>query len=298
MDAETAEFSKTAMLICLNCAILSKDPGYRTLFRDPYAGPLAGAVSAESARLLAELDDPERRRAFIAAGEARNPGLITHVAYRKPWIAAQVRAAVAAGCRQLVVFGAGLDTLALRLKDELADVRVFEIDRPETQTVKRRAVERLFGVPANLRYVPVDFARERVEDKLAQTDYDAGARTVFVAEAVMEYVPPAEVDGIFAFVRRRSAAGSRFAFTHMSPKLNQDTQFHRLHAAVQRGGEPIHWFLAPDQLGAFLAARGFRLLETLTPKQIRNDWIPRHAGLMLNTLGGFYFAVAETLAPA
>jgi methyltransferase (TIGR00027 family) len=274
----------------MNCALLSKDPGYRALFNDPFAAKLVEAVSPEGASLLARLDDPAARAAFIAAGEAKSPGLITHVLYRKPFVERAVREAVAAGCRQVVVLGAGMDTLALRLAGAAP---VYEVDRPETQALKRRALAAI-GAPDGLRFAPVDFARETMAEKLLSAGHDPAARSVFVAEAVMEYVPPADVDGIFAFVRS-CAPGSRFVFSFMSSKLLETALFKRLNQEIAREGEPIRFTLAPEALESFLADRGFRLRELLTPKQARARLQAEHPGLLANTLGGFYLAVAENL---
>lgn len=44
------------------------------------------------------------------------------------------------GVRQLVILGAGLDSLALRRADLMARLRVFEVDGPATQRWKRRRI--------------------------------------------------------------------------------------------------------------------------------------------------------------
>src|SRR5436853_188733 len=56
------------------------------------------------------------------------PGITAHVGLRKRWIEENVRNAINAGCSQVVVLGAGFDTLAYRLHQEYADVHWWEID--------------------------------------------------------------------------------------------------------------------------------------------------------------------------
>src|SRR5262245_26158833 len=51
-------------------------------------------------------------------------------------IDAELVAALEAGCRQVVILGAGFDSRAHRL-DALEDARVFEVDHPATQSQKR-----------------------------------------------------------------------------------------------------------------------------------------------------------------
>ena len=65
--------------------------------------------------------------------------------------------AVDQGASQLVVLGAGLDTLAYRTP--LATrLRIFEVDYPATQAWKRELLEAAtIAVPATLAFIAVDF---------------------------------------------------------------------------------------------------------------------------------------------
>ena len=64
--------------------------------------------------------------------------------------------AVAAGVRQYVVLGAGLDTFAYR--NPFEDLRVFEIDHPATQAWKRECLDKAgIAIPDSLTFAPVDF---------------------------------------------------------------------------------------------------------------------------------------------
>src|SRR6202035_5498437 len=78
------------------------------------------------------------------------------------------------GVSQYVILGAGLDTFAQRRPEVAASLRVFEVDRSEPQTWKRRRLTELgFGVPDWLRLVPVDFeAGASWWDELAAAGFD------------------------------------------------------------------------------------------------------------------------------
>jgi hypothetical protein len=79
---------------------------------------------------------------------------------RRRYFASNSKTFTAAGITQLVILGAGLDTLAER-RPELGDrLRIFEVDQPGTQAWKRRRLVELgVGVPGWLRLVPIDFER-------------------------------------------------------------------------------------------------------------------------------------------
>lgn len=65
-------------------------------------------------------------------------GWVAHPVLRKRWIEDTVRASLDE-CTQVIVLGAGFDTLASRLHADVPTIRCWEIDHPSTLRVKRRA---------------------------------------------------------------------------------------------------------------------------------------------------------------
>src|SRR5262245_13527939 len=138
------------------------------VFTDPLAIRIVGADVTE----LQSVDAGESTTVMLR----RN--LRASVVVRSRVAEDEVLAAVARGVRQYVVLGAGYDTFAYRNPYET--LRVFEVDQPATQTVKRqRLVEAGIGVPAGTTHVPVDFATESLADELQRHGFDARAGAVF-----------------------------------------------------------------------------------------------------------------------
>jgi methyltransferase (TIGR00027 family) len=109
--------------------------------------------------------------------------------------------AVAAGATQVVVLGAGFDSHAYRCEKLLAGARVFEVDRPTTQALKRERVNAVLGgAPANLTYVAIDFQHEDLGDVLRRHEYDPSRKTFFILEGVTMYLPEDAVRGTLRFV--------------------------------------------------------------------------------------------------
>jgi methyltransferase (TIGR00027 family) len=109
--------------------------------------------------------------------------------------------AVADGATQVAILGAGFDSHAYRCQELLAGVRVFEVDRPVTQALKRQRVRDVLGAPPpNLIYVPIDFRNESLPDVLSRHGYDSRQQTFFILEGVTMYVPEDAVRATFRFV--------------------------------------------------------------------------------------------------
>src|SRR5712672_3174711 len=90
--------------------------------------------------LLAAARTRPGRRMLHAIERESAPGLSRHWFSRKRMIERLVREAMAEGFSQLLVIGAGLDTLPLRLARRGALSRVVCVDHPATQALVRRAL--------------------------------------------------------------------------------------------------------------------------------------------------------------
>ncbi len=69
------------------------------------------------------------------------PGQFEAFAHRKAFCERQVRDGIGAGATQILVLGAGYDTMGWRLAPEFFGVNFFEIDHPATACLKARGIK-------------------------------------------------------------------------------------------------------------------------------------------------------------
>ncbi|HXT52339.1 MAG TPA: SAM-dependent methyltransferase [Thermoanaerobaculia bacterium] len=191
-------------------------------------------------------------------------GQLLFIGVRKRLVADEAAAAIAGGCRQVLVIGGGLDTLALRLAQQHPDLTLVEVDHPASQHRKRDALAQLGPLPPNLHLVPEDLAAGDLADALHTTPaWDATRPTFAVAEAVLMYLEPAAVARTLRELHDATAPGSTVLFSY----LRRDERGRlllgkrpRLAAlALAAGGEPLRWAAQEGELEGFLAAAGWRL---------------------------------------
>ena len=209
-DVSFTGVSKTSIYVAAGRAIGSREPDPAARNPDHLAEKLLGDPSA------LHVDHPVVRALDLPYDEAmNNVEVVTNVRMmmvRTRFIDEALTQAVNDGTRQVAILGAGFDTHAYRFAEQLADVRVFEVDRPATQAVKRRRVDAVLGsAPPNLTYVPVDFQNEDWRTALTRHGYDFDQRTFFILEGVTMYVPAAAARDTFAFVGRHPP-GSAIVF--------------------------------------------------------------------------------------
>jgi methyltransferase (TIGR00027 family) len=171
---------------------------------------------------------------------------------------------LAAGATQLVILGAGFDTRGYRFADKLDGAAVFEVDHPVTSGVKRERVRKAFGqLPPHVNYVAVDFENEDMAERLAESGYDAGARTVFVWSGVSMYITGDAVAGVLAFVRDRSGPASVIVFDYIFREFLEGADHYfgapELRKTVERQGEPFRFGIPEGGAQAFVEEHGLEL---------------------------------------
>jgi methyltransferase (TIGR00027 family) len=204
--------------------------------------------------------------------DARWPGVRPSLVARTRWIDAAVVAALGEEPEQVVLLGAGFDTRAFRL-DALRRLPVFEVDHPDTQAAKRRALARArVALPGNVRLVATDFRGGALATALAAAGYREPARTLFLWEGVTGYLPEDAVDATLRFCAR-AAPDSLLVFTYLHRDvLERPGDFagsDRLFAALARAGESFRFAIDPAALPGFLAARGLALERDVGVAELR-----------------------------
>ncbi len=173
------------------------------------------------------------------------------------------------GVSQYVVLGAGLDTFAYRQPDYAKQLTIYEVDHPVTQQWKREALEKAgIQIPANLRWAPVDFERQTLDEGLNLAGFDAGSPAFFSWLGVTQYLTPAAIDGTLGVVASLPK-GTTIVLTFVLP----DSELTGDDLAASEGsarvaaafGEPWLTRFHPEQITEKARTLGFSDIEHLTP---------------------------------
>ena len=164
------------------------------------------------------------------------------------------------GARQLVVLGAGLDTLAYRTP--LAErLRIFEVDHPATQAWKRQMLTAAsIPLPATLRFVAVDFERETLADALRLAGFDPAQRSFFSWLGVVPYLTERSVFSTLAYIAGLPG-GAEVVFDYADPWR----RIGRLPPGAAAVGETFQSYFETARLCAELTALGFSRVDDLGP---------------------------------
>jgi len=198
------------------------------------------------------------------------PGQFEAFAHRKAFCEQQVRDGIDAGATQVLVLGAGYDTMGWRLAPNFPDVNFFEIDHPATARLKAKGINEM-GQYENLHLIPEDLSKRKLVDVLkSHKSWDQEAQTVIIAEGLLMYLPSSAVHDLFRQCASISGAGSRIAFTYIGkradgrPDAGRCTGF--LLWTLKATGEPWLWSIQPEQIGRVLKENGWTYSPELVGK--------------------------------
>jgi methyltransferase (TIGR00027 family) len=204
------------------------------LFQDPLAEHF---IAAAGNRLPWSKPGSHAR----SATEGRNrrwSSLANYIAVRTRFFDICLQDACSAGCRQVVILGAGLDARAFRLEWP-AGTTVFELDRPDVLAFKGAVISKLSARP-RCRRVPVAASLEDDwRSALGQMGFQSEARVAWLAEGLLIYLPEHVVDRTLEQLTQASVPESRLALEHVSREHLAGLR--RVHDDPERAGFQGLW---------------------------------------------------------
>ena len=227
-------------------------------------------------KLLRRLDNPIQRFLLRIFERLTLPGMAFHYVLRKMYIEDCVRRAIADGAKQVVVLGAGFDTLAWRLSTEFDSIRFIEVDHPATSKDKNEALIEQIKSTTNYYFAAVDFARESLLDALSGCQFfNQDLQSIFVCEGVLMYLSEHDVELLLSSVRRLTAQQAQLIFTALEPldSPNNDSGWLlRLYLRIKN--ESLGWTCAQTLVSTFLEKHHYHVMESVDDRQIATLMTP------------------------
>ena len=292
---ESNRASRTAEYMAFYRAMESARPRARRLFTDAFAIHFL-RPSLRRAAMVSRI--PYLATVVAWYADRKAPGARTSAIARTRLIDDIVSQALHEGIHQVVILGAGFDCRIYRLSD-ISSVAAFEVDHPATVAVKLSQLRGLGAkLPANVRFVQIDFDRQSLAETLQQEGFDSGQPAIFVWEGVTNYLTASAVDAVLRYVAG-CAGGSRLVFTYVHRGvLDGSGKFPdaaKIMSNVAELGEPWTFGMLPEELPSYLRERGLRLNRDDGARHYRKAYFGKAAESMKGY--DFYHVAVATVPP-
>lgn len=211
-----------------------------------------------------------------------NKGRLRHFYLRKKEIEKQTRNLLAReDIQQIIVLGAGLDVLALRLSREYPTIKFIEIDRAESQAFKLSSLTKHnIKIPENMELLAGDL-RDPLAGILASSKlHDKTAKTLWIAEGLLMFIPPESVTGLFNQIKENSKSGSYCIFTSLDSK-DQGTALSKVIQKLYMKKEkcPLQWSMPYPEIPNFMQKLGFLVTEQINCGLLHKDYINKKSDI-------------------
>ena len=267
-----SDYSRTAEGMLILRAIEQYLPENRRIIDDPYAAQLL--INSQYRMIAASSVLSQMLSGFLKFWAPGGQEMLT---IRPRLVDDYARELAAKGLDQIVLLGAGFDTMALRLKNELRGCRIFEVDHPATQVEKVKGLNRI-GKPGNLVFVAVDFEKDDFVEQLKGAGFDPALRTFIVWVGVSYYLRPQTVEQTLSRIAALGGPGTRLAWDYMLADVvdgsskNLDALDKRWRVAAL--GEPWLFGLKPEDIPGYLDRFGFRLIRDYESLELQQLYCP------------------------
>ena len=262
--------SQTAIKVALNVIALSHLDSMKNVLPDGIVQASADLLKASEAAPWKRIERHQSPKilSLYKKFDWLLPGQFETFGYRKAFFENSVRNAVTDGAEQVLVLGAGFDTIGYRLSKEFPDVNFFEIEEPATAAAKIKGLKKL-GTASNLFVLPEDLGKKKLSQVFeADSRWKKNKRTIITAEGLLQYLDPGSVSALFRECHKNSGENSRIAFTYVGsrPDGRPDAgpRSGLMLWLLKVGGEPWLWSAADGDLKELLNETGWEYSDDLT----------------------------------
>ena len=250
-------------------------PNKRVIY-DPYAKYFV--LGASIIKLLGH-------KISVWLGEKIVPGMHEHLICRTRFIDDLIEESTSAGIEQYVILGAGYDSRAHRLKLP-PKLKIFEVDQPEVQGIKRLKLPKSISNRKNIIYVSIDFNNQSLKEQLLDAGFDKSKSTIYTLEGVSQYIPKEALSSTLKELATLNAnSNSKIFISYVNKLLLEDSKacfgmgYSRPEKAIKfitngakKVGEPWISFYSAEEIQNLLSENGFIVIENQTLADLNSKY--------------------------
>ena len=223
-------------------------------------------------------------------------GIYEYVIARTHYIDSLFMDALEQAFDQIVIFGAGFDSRAQRFNHLNKKTKIFELDASITQQEKLKAFKnKNIMIPENLIYVPINFNKDSLADKLAGAGFEKNMTSLFLLEGVTMYLSNDAVDRTFTFIRDVAGEGSWIVFDYIyAGVLRQENKYYGekdIFKTVAKAGEAWFFALEEGEIKTLLDKYGFTLKDHSNAQALEEHYFKNQEGNIVGKINGTHSIV-------
>ena len=178
------------------------------------------------------------------------------------------------GVCQYVICGAGMDTFAFRNSDPR--IKIFELDHPDTGRYKRERIRKLeWNIPEDLTFVPIDFSKDDMGQKLLEAGFDPDIPSFFAILGVSYYLTLDVFEQTIGKIGELGRSAVSIVFDYPDETTLQSRNSERvktLAGITEKLGEKMLHGYSFREIYTVLDSHNFEIEEHETPQMIQEHF--------------------------
>jgi methyltransferase (TIGR00027 family) len=218
-------------------------------------------------------------------------GIYEYVIARTKYIDKIFKESIENGIEQILIFGAGFDSRAIRFAEKNIKTKIFELDSLYTQTAKiKQFRKRGISIPKNTIFIPIDFHVDSLSEKLELNGFKRNKTTLFILEGIIQYLNKEAVDELFKLIYELAVPESRVIFDYVyASVLRRENIYYGekdIYGRVNSAQEPWLFGIEKGGMEAFLKNYNFQLIQNLNSEDLEKMFFRNESGNVVARING------------
>ena len=104
-------------------------------------------------------------------------------------------------------------------------LKIFEVDQPEVQVIKRSKLPKSISNGENIIYVSIDFNNQSLKEQLLDAGFDKSKSTIYTLEGVSQYIPKEALSSTLKELATLNAnSNSKIFISYVNKLLLEDSK--------------------------------------------------------------------------
>lgn len=192
--------------------------------------------------------------------------------------------------QQYVLVGAGLDSFVLRLATQYPQLKIFEVDHPDTQKTKIQKLKKISTsqqLPGNVEFVSIDFEKEKLSDALKRSSFQSAHPAFFSWLGTTHYLTPqttlATLKNIASIAAQQSEVVLDYSIDYKALEGIERFGAFALIQFTQFLKEPLIGAFRLEALHQAVTGMGYKVMEDLSGQQITERYFNHRADYIRHT---------------
>lgn len=197
---------------------------------------------------------------------------------RAAWWEQELRRELTMGLKQVLLLGAGLESLPCRQTAEMERMSFYEVDTPVVLAEKEKRLREVgITTPRNVYWVGVDLAEDWEKTLLEMTPFATEQRTLTALLGVVYYLPRAAMEALLKRLAAITSRGSSLLFDcPMRDFGTGEDAAGQQRALAKSAGETMEQGYTLPELALMLERHGFLIYEDMGPREITERFYARY----------------------